>query len=369
MGAPPIARTARTRCTVTPTVRDSRLDRQWRSAAARAGSATTLATSIIQKDASWRVFTQMCHCLWRGAHRWPGWPWMGHRRAHAHQLVIEDGRRFSALEVATLGESLCRAVAAVHGAGLVHGDIKAQNVMLDRDDRVVLMDFGTGHERTTRPDARLAGTPLYLPPELLSGQAPASTHSDVYSIGVLLFFLLAGTYPVVAGDLEQLRAAHARGERRSLQSLRVDAPQPLRLVIEQAIAPDPSQRFPAAAALGDALRGTQTEAGGGPREWRRISRRQAAAAAVVLLTASSGVRPPERNRRRAAPFGRLWSCRSIIGSRILPRLPCQRHHRRAHDGTRKNQLLRVVAHDRGERSNALPMHSSKLVTMRLLGPS
>jgi serine/threonine protein kinase len=174
-----------------------------------------------------------------------------------HQLVIEDGRRFSALEAVTLGESLCHAVAAVHGAGLVHGDIKAQNVMLDRDDRVVLMDFGTGHERTTRPDARLAGTPLYLPPELLSGQAPASTHSDVYSIGVLLFFLLAA--PVRRGP-RAIARGHARGERRSLQSLRVDVPQLLQLVIESHRS-DPSQRFPTAAALGDALVATRPKPG------------------------------------------------------------------------------------------------------------
>jgi serine/threonine-protein kinase len=272
---------------------DSRLDRQvaLKLLPPEQDSAATLATSIIQEG---RLLARVRHpnvVTVYGAERIDGRVglWMEYIDGRTlHQLVIEDGRRFSQAEVVTLGESLCRAVAAVHAAGLVHGDIKAQNVMLDRDDRVVLMDFGTGHERTTRPNARLAGTPLYLPPELLSGQVPASTHSDVYSIGVLLFFLLTGTYPVVAVDLEQLRAAHARGERRWLQSLRADLPQPLRLVIEQAIDPDPSRRYPTAAALADALRGSQTEAAAGPRAWRRISQRKAAAVAVVLLTASSG---------------------------------------------------------------------------------
>ena len=121
---------------------------------------------------------------------------------------------------------------------------------------------------------------------------------------MLLFFLLAVTYPVVGGDLEELRAAHARGERQSLQSLRVDMPQPLRLVIERATDANPSRRYPTAAALADALRGTQTGAADRPRTQRRITSRSAAAATVVLLTASGGVTyflSAARARSGAAP--------------------------------------------------------------------
>src|SRR6185295_18992649 len=80
---------------------------------------------------------------------------------------------FSAHEAALIGRDLCRAVAAVHQAGVLHGDIKAHNVMRQEGGRTVLMDFGAGRalvdDRTGRAPG-IAGTPMYLAPEVLNGQ-------------------------------------------------------------------------------------------------------------------------------------------------------------------------------------------------------
>src|SRR5437762_7653657 len=82
-------------------------------------------------------------------------------------------------EATTIGIDLCRALAAVHGAGLVHGDVKAQNVMREKGGRIVLMDFGAG--RAQGADAvGVAGTPMYLAPEVLAGEPP-TPESDLYS--------------------------------------------------------------------------------------------------------------------------------------------------------------------------------------------
>src|SRR4051794_12648846 len=100
-------------------------------------------------------------------------------------------------EAALIGIDVCRAVAAVHKAGVLHRDIKAQNVMREAGGRIVLMDFGAGETRTedalTPP--RTIGTPLYLAPELFAGQS-ATIASDIYSVGVLLYHLMTGRYPV-----------------------------------------------------------------------------------------------------------------------------------------------------------------------------
>ena len=82
---------------------------------------------------------------------------------------------------------VCSALTAVTVSGLLHGDIKAGNVMRDDEGRMVLMDFGAGEDLTQEPFSRrdFAGTPLYLAPELFEGH-PRSRRPDIYSIGVLL---------------------------------------------------------------------------------------------------------------------------------------------------------------------------------------
>ena len=151
-------------------------------------------------------------------------------------------------DVVRIGIELCHAVAAVHEAGLVHRDIKPHNVMLADTGRVVLMDFGTGRELGDGASAELAGTPLYLAPELLTEHEP-TVKSDLYSLGVVLFHLLTGSYPVRAGSLRDLRLAHASGERARLKVLRPDAPPKLARIVERAIDPEPGGRYRSAATL------------------------------------------------------------------------------------------------------------------------
>jgi len=210
-----------------------------------------------------------------------------------HQLVVEEGRRFSPREVAAIGETLCHALSAVHAAGLLHRDVKAQNVMMGADGRVMLMDFGAGGEESRPSETGLAGTPLYLAPEVLSGEGAATVRSDVYSTGVLLFFLLTGTYPVAGIDLQDLRAAHAAGRRRALRPVRPDVLRTLRRAIEKAMDPEPARRFPTASALAAALRRSATVT-------RRLAAAAALAAGILVLAALAGWRPGTAGPLRAA---------------------------------------------------------------------
>jgi serine/threonine-protein kinase len=152
------------------------------------------------------------------------------------------------------GIQICHAVSAVHTAGLLHRDIKAQNVMLARDGRAVLMDFGTGREYASASASvsSLAGTPLYLAPELLRG-ADATIQTDIYSLGVLLYRMVTGTYPVRAGSLPDLRLAHDRLERAGDAGLWAGVPRRLRRIIDRAIDPRPERRYESAEALASAL--------------------------------------------------------------------------------------------------------------------
>ena len=154
-------------------------------------------------------------------------------------------------EAAAVGTDLCRALAAVHAARLVHGDVKAQNVMRENGGRIVLMDFGAG--RAQGGDAGgVAGTPMYLAPEVLAGEPP-TIQSDLYSLGVLLFHLLTAAYPYSGADLDGLRAAHADRTRTWLRDLRPDLPDALVQSIERAIDADPARRFATAGEMERAL--------------------------------------------------------------------------------------------------------------------
>jgi hypothetical protein len=157
-------------------------------------------------------------------------------------------------EAALVGTELCRALAAVHAAGLIHGDVKASNVMRDERGRILLMDFGAGSERDLAEGQPNIGTPITLAPEVFRG-APAGPATDIYALGILLFRLVSGEYPIVAGSVAELRARHQRGERTALLDLRPDLPLAFVRVVEQAIAPDPEQRFRSAGEMETALAG------------------------------------------------------------------------------------------------------------------
>ncbi|MFI4942939.1 MAG: protein kinase [Burkholderiales bacterium] len=153
-------------------------------------------------------------------------------------------------EAALVGIDVCRAVGAVHAAGLIHRDIKAGNVMREEGGRILLMDFGLTQESGSF--AHSSGTPAYMAPELISG-LPATIASDVYAIGVLLFNLLTARYPVEGADLEKIRAAHSTGARKSLLDARPDLPQALAHAVETAVNPEPSRRFASAGQMAAAL--------------------------------------------------------------------------------------------------------------------
>ena len=100
------------------------------------------------------------------------------------EQVLQDGAVLTPAQVIDIGLELCGAVSAVHGAGLLHRDIKANNVTRADDGRIVLMDFGAGRDLVNSSSSDLTGTPLYLAPEVLRGE-PATVQSDLYSLGVL----------------------------------------------------------------------------------------------------------------------------------------------------------------------------------------
>jgi len=173
-------------------------------------------------------------------------------------LVERDGP-MGPRNAARVGVDVCRALEAVHGAGLLHRDIKAQNVLRDESGRIILSDFGSGvvDERlapddSTGTDQGVAGTPLYLAPELFDEAIP-SAQSDLYSVGVLLYFLLTGEFPVPGSSVAEIRASHHAGRRSALRVTKPDLPAGLTAVVDRLLAPDPAERPESAKSAAEAI--------------------------------------------------------------------------------------------------------------------
>ena len=217
------------------------------------------------------------------------------------QLLTERGR-LDPDEVMAIGANLAQALGAVHDAGLLHRDIKAQNVMRETGGRIVLMDFGAGHDLELSParDGDYTGTPLYLAPEVLAGGA-ASHASDIYALGVLLFHLLTDSHPVTGRTLEDVRAAHRDGHVKQLSDVRPDVPDGLRRAIDRSLAADPAERFATAIELSVACAPAGL-AGVAPPRWSRAQLAMVGILAVIVTAAIVwALRGVPRDTREAAP--------------------------------------------------------------------
>lgn len=200
--------------------------------------------------------------------------------------------RFNPREAALIGLDVCSALSAVHAAGLLHRDVKAQNVMRDRNGRLVLMDFGTSRDATPSAGAFVhdeVGTPLYMAPELFMG-GKASVRSDIYSVGVLLYRMVTGSVPVDAHSPSSLKAAHLARTRTPIADVRSDLPLAFTRVVERALSIDPADRYGSAGALEMALAGVLAPVEPGARA--RVSWPAALVGGAVLgglLVAASGL--------------------------------------------------------------------------------
>ena len=164
------------------------------------------------------------------------------------------GDRLGDGDVAAVGVELLDALAYAHHQGIVHRDVKPQNVMLDDDGHVKVMDFGIAHlmgSDTLTGDGDVIGTIAYMSPEQAQGKrvGPAS---DVYSAGMVLYELLAGVHPLRGATQAETMMNVAAARLPSLADLRADLPDDLITLIDAACASHPAER-PTPAYLSDAL--------------------------------------------------------------------------------------------------------------------
>jgi serine/threonine protein kinase len=146
-------------------------------------------------------------------------------------------------------EQLAAALDYAHTHGCIHCDVKPANILLDSDGRVMLSDFGIARVIRTEDDTlpaqkadTLMGTPDYISPEQALGHT-VDSRSDVYSLGITLFYLLANRLPFVADSVLALALQHVHEAPPSLALIRADVSPALDRVMHKALAKDPEKRF------------------------------------------------------------------------------------------------------------------------------
>jgi serine/threonine-protein kinase len=168
--------------------------------------------------------------------------------------LAREGQLTAADAVRAAGQ-LAAALDALHARGIVHRDVKPENVMLAAEG-AALTDFGLAkgdaYTVLTRP-GEIMGTLDYIAPELISG-ADASPASDVYALGCLVYECLTGAPPFAARGLFQVAVAHLEEEPRDPRDVRPDLPPDVSWAVLKALAKDPAERPRTATALANLLR-------------------------------------------------------------------------------------------------------------------
>jgi eukaryotic-like serine/threonine-protein kinase len=179
------------------------------------------------------------------------------------QLVDRTGP-LPARRAVELGLQVAEALAFAHNAGLVHRDVKPQNVLVTEDGEAKVTDFGIARsldvEQGVTQTGTVLGTSNYLSPEQARGQT-VTPATDVYSLGVVLYELLTGEVPFPGENFVAVAMKHINEEPPSLLERRPDVPMRLVAAIDRALAKDPGERFPSMSAFCAELRACLVELG------------------------------------------------------------------------------------------------------------
>ena len=178
--------------------------------------------------------------------------------------LLRKRGRFSVEEGIPLMVQACAGLGYAHRAGLVHCDVKPQNMLVTPDNRLKVTDFGIARVLATiSPNERsevVWGSPQYYSPEQAAGLVP-SPASDVYSLGIVTYEILTGTLPFTASTAEELAHLHMEATPIPPSEYVPDIPKPLEEIILKVLSKEPSARYRTADQLGRVLMkfGTQRD--------------------------------------------------------------------------------------------------------------
>ena len=233
-----------------------------------------------------------------------------------------------------LAVQIAAGLRAAHEAGIAHRDLKPQNVMVTRDGRVKILDFGlakasgadhdvmTGDPRTLTASGMILGTPNYMSPEQASG-TPVDFRTDQFSFGLMLYEMATGVHPFRRDTAVQTMSAIVGDDPRPIGELNAALPTMLRWVIERCLAKNPADRYGSTADLAKDLLNLQSRLGEVTGESTRSMPRRArsrlrigliAGAAALLVIAAAMLAPSSSGGLPALKYTPLVTDASFQGA-------------------------------------------------------
>ncbi len=152
--------------------------------------------------------------------------------------LLERYQRLSVGDAARIARQVADALAYAHGQGVVHRDIKPDNILLDASGHVLVTDFAA--QLTT--EGMVVGTPQYMSPEQATGER-ADDRSDIYGLGIVLYQMLTGAPPFDGESAQQILMKQATVEPVPIRQVRNDVPEALAVVLHRMLEKDPAQRY------------------------------------------------------------------------------------------------------------------------------
>ena len=159
-------------------------------------------------------------------------------------LIIERGK-IPPQEAMDILRQICNALLAAHAEGVVHRDLKPQNIMMDQHGRVVVMDFGIAHSQETQSmtmTGALMGTPEYMSPEQAKGEK-TDARADIFAVGIILYEMLTGRLPFKAATV--IETMYKRTQERAVPPVDLDSSVPIQAnkIVMTCLEKDPANRY------------------------------------------------------------------------------------------------------------------------------
>jgi serine/threonine protein kinase len=173
--------------------------------------------------------------------------------------ILGQGRRLSIADTLRLGSHLLDALAHAHQFGIVHRDVKPENVIISPDRGTVLLDFGIARAMVTSVSKEITragmtvGSSAYMSPEQINGEQQIDGRSDLYSLGCVLFECLAGRAPFIWRKEAVVLQLHLTEPPPDVRTFRPEVPECLSSALFKALEKAPGERWQSAAEMGEVL--------------------------------------------------------------------------------------------------------------------